>query len=37
MIPLPVEVKVHIVPYFKGPVNGKVELRWSNHGAIFIL
>ena len=29
IIPVPVEVKVHTVPHFKAPVNGKVEPRES--------
>ena len=36
IIPVPVEVKLHTVPHFKAPINGKVEPRRPEHGGIFI-
>ena len=34
---MPVEVKVHTVPHFKTPVNGKVDLWWLEYGSYFSL
>ena len=34
---MPVEVKVHIVPNFKAPVNGKMEPRWLMCGNTFTI
>ena len=30
-----VEIEVHTVPHFKGPVNGKKELWWLGYGSKF--